>query len=225
MPRTFTLGDLVTRAKRRCDMEGQEFISDTEWKQYISTSYAELFSLVAETGLRYFESSYTLSADGSTSYDEPAGVLSTVGIDFEVSAQGERRALYELMPQERNKFRGLTGEAVAYELVDDQLFLWPKPSTGTYYWLYVPQPPDLSSSVDATNVDVVTPDGEAFLLWAVAVQAKEKEGTDSSRAVAERELARGRVLQWATLRMLHSPRRRMVDDQAYLDFDAADWRY
>lgn len=224
MPRVFTLGDLVTRCKRRCDMEGQESISDTEWKHYISTSFAELFSLVAETGLRYFESTETITADGSESYDEPSGMLSTVGIDYVVNAQGERRALRELMPQERNVYRGLTGDAVAYELVDDQLFLWPKPSTGTYEWIYVPQPPDMSSSADATNVDVVTPDGEAFILWAVAVQAKEKEGTDSSRAVAERELCRERVLQWATIRMLHGARRKMVDDQDTY-FDSADWRY
>ena len=204
-------------------MEGQESISTAEWKEALSTAYAELWSLVAETGLRYFESTETITADGSESYDEPAAMLSTVGVDFVVNAQGERRALYELMPQERNLYRGLTGEAVAYELVDDQLFLHPKPSTGTYKWSYVPQPTDLSASADATTVDVVTPDGEAFLIWHVAVQAKEKEGTDSSTARQEREQARERVVQWATLRSMHNARRRMVDDMAGC-YDAADWR-
>lgn len=205
-------------------MEGQENISTTEWKQYISTSYAELFSLVAETGLRYFEATETITATGADSYTEPAAMMSTIGVDYVVNAQGERRALYELMAQERNIYRGLTGEAVAYELIDDQMYLHPKPTSGTYKWLYVPQPPDLSSSADATVVDVVTPDGEAFLVWAVAVQAKEKEGTDSSTARQERELARERVLQWATLRMLNGARRRMVDDQEG-SYDPADyWR-
>ncbi len=205
-------------------MENQESISTTEWKHMISTAYGELFSHVAETGLRYFEATETITATGATSYNEPAAMLSTVGVEFVVNAQGERRNLRELMPQERNIFRGLTGEAVAYELADDQLYLHPNPSSGTYKWIYVPQPPDLSAEVDATNVDVVTPDGEGFLIWAVAVLAKEKEGTDSSFAIAERERCRERVIQWATLRAMHDARRKMVDDQDVW-FDSADYRY
>jgi hypothetical protein len=225
MPRTFTLGTLVTRCQQRCDAEGQEFISTSEWKGMISTSYAELFSLVAETGLRYFEATESITSTGAESYTEPVAMMSTVGVDYLVNLQGERRALYELMPQERNRFRGLTGTAVAYELIDDQLFLHPKPPTGQVYkWHYVPQPTDLSSSADATSVDVVTPDGEAFVIWAVAVQAKEKEGTDASLAVAERERARERVLQWATLRSLHGARRKVPDDMD-CNADSADWRY
>jgi hypothetical protein len=225
MPRTFTLGALVTRVKQRCDAEGQDFISDTEWKGLISTSYAELYSLVAETGLRYFEATEVITTTGVESYTEPAAMLSTVGVDYIVSLQGERRALYELMPQERNRFRGLSGTAVAYELIDDQLYLHPKPPTGqTYHWHYIPQPADLSSSLDAVTVDVVTPDGEAFLVWAVAVQAKEKEGVDASLAIAERERARERVVQWATLRSLHGARRKVPDDIDSV-FDSADWRY
>lgn len=224
MPRTFTLGALVTKCQRLCDMENQELISTLEWKESISTCYAELWSMVSETGLRYFEATESITATGAESYTEPTAMMSTVGVDFVVSAQGERRALYELMPQERNLYRGLTGEAVAYELVDDQLFLHPKPSSGSYKWHYVPQPTDLSASADATTVDVVTPAGEAFLLWSVAVYAKEKEGTDSSVARQEAEKHRERVVQWATLRAMHNARRRMVDDSPG-PFDAADWRY
>ncbi len=226
MPRTFTLATLVTRCKQRCDAEGQEFISDSEWKGLISTAYAELYSLVAETGLRYFETTETISTTGAESYNEPAAMLSTVGVDYVVGLQGERRALYEIMPQERNQFRGLTGEAVAYELIDDQLYLHPKPPSGqTYKWHYVPQPTDLSSSADDTSVDVVTPDGEAFLVWHVAVQAKEKEGVDVSLALAERERMRERVLQWANLRAMYDGRRRTTDRAYDHAFDPSDYRY
>lgn len=207
-------------------MEGQESISTAEWKAMISTSYAELYSLVAETGMRYFEATETITSTGAASYAAPAAMMSTVGVDYIVnSTTDERRSLFEIMPQERNIYRGLSGEAVAYELAGTSLYLHPKPPTGQVYkWIYVPQPTDYSSSADGTSIDVVTPDGEAFLIWAVAVQAKEKDGTDSSVARAERELARERVLQWATLRAMHDARRRMVDDQ-YGWYDSADWRY
>jgi hypothetical protein len=199
-------------------MENQEGISDTEFKQYISTTYAELFSIVAESGLRYFETTETYAVDGSDSYFEPDNHMSTVGMDRIVNAQGERRELTEIMAQERNRFAGLTGEAVAFAFVDDQVYFYPNPSSGTYELIYVQQPPDLSDGDDADNIDVVTPDGEAFILWGVAVQALAKEGSDVSIARAEREEARERVFNWATLRSLNSPRRRNVaSSEVYTD--------
>jgi hypothetical protein len=227
MARTFTLGTLVTRCQQRCDAEDQEFITDTEWKGLISTAYAELYSLVAETGMRYFEAQHTITTNGTdVAYPLPATFLATVGVDYVVNAQGERRALHELMPQERNSLRGISGSsAAAYEMIGTELHLWPKPPAGqTYTLTYVPQPTDLSSAGDNTAVDVITPDGEAFLVWAVAVQAKEKEGVDASLAIAERERARERVVQWATLRSLHGARRKVPDDIDSV-FDSADWRY
>lgn len=223
MPRLFTLGDLVTRCQRRCDMENRLSISSAEWKGYISTTYAELFGAVAETGLRYFETTQALTATGADSYDEPEDMLSLVGIDF-IDGSGRRRELEELMAQERNMFAGRTGEARAYMLVDDQLYLYPKPSSGSYEWLYVPQPPDLTEGDNEDAIDVVTPDGEAFVLWGVAVQALAKEGSDVSVARAEREQARERVTNWAMMRFLHSPRRHVVADESRW-CDPGDWRY
>lgn len=194
-------------------MENRLSISATEWKGYISTIWAELYGLVVEAGLRYFETTEDITADGSDSYAEPESILSTVGVDRVVNAQGERRPLYEMMAQERHRFAGRTGVAVAFAHVNRLLYLYPKPSTGSYQWLYVPQPTDLTSSADATEVDVVTPDGESFVLWGVAVQAFGKEGSDTSLARAERDEARERVMNWARMRSFHTMRRVIVEDE------------
>lgn len=198
--------DMVTRCRQRAAMENQSGITDTEFKQYISTSWAELFSIVAETGLRYFETTYEIEADGSVSYDEPSNHMSTIGID-RIEPGGARYALTELMAHERNRYSGLTGTAIAFAMVDDQVFLYPRPASGTYEMVYVQQPTDLASFEDDDVVDVVTPDGEAFVIWGVAVQALAKEGSDTSLARAEREEARERVFNWATLRSFNSRRR------------------
>lgn len=210
MARTFTLVTLVGRAKQRCDMEGQELISDSEWKGYISTAYADLVGTVAETGLRHFEDTEDYTGDGTADYALPADHLSTIAVDFVNGTQ--RRELFELMAQERNMYAGVTGEAQAYAVIGSNLYLYPTPASGTYRLTYVPQPTDLSSSADATAVDVVSPDGEAFLLWHVAVQALAKEGSDTSLARQEREEARIRLANWASLRSLHSSRRRVVSE-------------
>lgn len=220
MARRFTLGDLVLRAKQRVDMEGQGLIGTTEWKGLISTQYAELYSVVAETGLRYFETVAAIATTGLTaSYQEPADHMATVAVDRIVNAQGERRELQELMAQERNRFAGLRGDAVAFAHVDDQIILYPLPPAGqTYQIVYVPQPPDLTAYEDATLIDLVTPDGEAFLLWGVAVMALAKEESDTATARGERDAARERIYTWAVMRSINNPRRQMtMDGTGYVD--------
>jgi hypothetical protein len=212
MARIFTLGDLVLRCKRRTDREYDSNIGDAEWKGYISSVYAELFAAVAETGFRYFETTATISTTGADSYDEEADHLSTVGID-RVMSDGTRRELYEVMAQERTRYAGRTGDAVAYAHIDDQIWLLPTPPTGqTYEMLYVPQPPDLSDGDDDDAIDVVTPDGESFIIWGASVLALFKQGSDTRDAAREKESALGRVMNWATLRSLHACRHNVVDD-------------
>jgi hypothetical protein len=199
-------------------MENQGHISTSEWKEMLSTAYAELYAILAESGMRYFETEATVTTTGVASYALPAGHLSTVGVDYLVSAStGERRQLEELMAQERNMFTGAGASwASAYALVGSNLVLYATPPTGqTYYHIYVPQPADLSAAADATSVDVVTPDGEGFLTWAVAVMALAKEESDAGLARAEREAARNRVMEWSALRSLNTPRRRVVGPCLY----------
>lgn len=228
MPRRYQLSELVTRCKRRADKEGDGSISDSEWKALISEMYGELHGEVAGAGLRYFETESTVTATGTTSYAEPTDHLATIGVDLVIDSAGRRRELTELMPTEQAAWSGLTGEAHRYALVDDQLYFFPNPSSGTYKWRYIAQSPDLSSEADATLVDVVTPDGEAFLIWGVAVKALSKSEADVSVAMTEREQARGRLRDWAIQRAMTQPRR-LVQPEYGADnawgYDPSDWRW
>lgn len=223
MPRRFELGDLVTRCKQRAGKESDGSVEDDQWKFMISTAWAELYAEVAAAGLRYFETTHTITTTGAVSYTEPDDHLATVGVDRIIDAAGRRRPLRELMAQERHFYAGHTGEAVAWSLVDDQLILYPTPPAGQEYeWLYVPQPDILTDEADAYIVDVVSPDGEAFLLWAVAVQVLAAEESDTSLARAEREMARVRLVDWATLRNLNSSRRPVHGDEEPYGYPG-DW--
>jgi hypothetical protein len=222
MPRRYAMSDLVTRCQRRADKENDDHIASAEWKSIISEAYGELCTEVSGTGLRYFETSYSFPADGSTSYDEPAAHLSTVAVT-RVDSSGREWPLDELMHQEEAYLRSQTGDARYWTLVDDQLFLYPKPSSGTYCWYYIPQPTDLASYADADIVDVVSPHGEAFLIWSVVVKAKAKSEEDVRLAVQEREAARARLIEWATLRALESRRPFVRDAVDAIGSDDADW--
>lgn len=210
MSRPLLMSDIVLRCKRRANMEGEEFIATPEWKALISEQYAHVYSAVVKQGMRYFETSDTITADGSTSYALPSDHDCTIGIDRVVDATGRKVDLGELMPQERNAWSGQTGDARAYSVVGQTIEFYPRPLTGTYRHIYVPQSPDISALSDSLTVDVVTADGEAFLINGVAVKALMKRDQDPTYCMRERDAAEERFIEDVMQRALINPRRRVV---------------
>ncbi len=212
MPRRYALSTLRTRCQRRADAENDSHISNAEWAALISEAYGELFEVVAGAGLRYFETVHEFTADGSPSYDEPDDHGKTIGLDL-VYTDGRRRALRPMMAQERQRYGSSTGgEPCEYALVDDQIVIYPDPASGlTFELLYIPQPPDVSDYDDADELDVVCIHGESFLIWSVTVKALSKSESDVRLAMAERDRAGQKLLEWAIERDANEPRRRYFD--------------
>jgi hypothetical protein len=212
MARNLTMGELVRRCKRRAGLEFTSPISDPEWKALISEQYGHLYSIVVKSGFRYFEANppQTIAADGSASYALPSDHDCTIGIDRSLDGNGTVTQLDELMIAERDALSGQTGDACYYSVVGQTIVLFPKPTSGTYSHLYVPQSPDISTLPDANNVDLVTADGESFLIYGVAVKAMAKTEQDPSLAMAERDSAERRFTEDVGLRALVNPRRRVV---------------
>src|SRR4051812_38818799 len=178
MARNVVMSELVLRCQRRCDREKDKSIVAAEWKAMISTQVGDLYREVAHSGFRYFESTFPIVANGAASYSLPTDHFETIKIDRVLDAAGTRRELDELMVQESNRWAGQTGDATHFAVVGQNIVLYPKPASGSYEMWYVPQPPDLSNAADGLNVDTVTPDGEEFIVWGVAVKAHAKGETD-----------------------------------------------
>jgi hypothetical protein len=191
MPRRYAMSTIVERCQTLADLENDDHIPEAVWKSFVHMVYGELWSVVNETGHRYFETSYDVTADGSTSYDEPESHFSTIVIT-RVDGSNEY-PLRQLRPREEAAYKGQTGTAVGWTLVDDQLWLYPTPASGTYRWYYQQQPTDLSEYADDGVVDVVTPSGEAFLIWGVVALALSKSEADVRFAISERERQRARL--------------------------------
>lgn len=226
MPRSYTLTNLIRRAQRRCDMEGDPSIPDDEWAEMISEAYGELYTIVFESGLEYFERALQVTTTGAQTIGEPVDHLSTVQVLYLADASTKRYvALRELMAQERAMFSGsvfTSSRSQAFSLVDRLIYLYPTPPAGQVYEIrYVPQPPDL---IEPANVDVVTPDGLSFLIWNVAVMASAKVETDAQLALSRLEAARARFTEGVGLRALNAPRRRILDiEQGSSDWPGGDW--
>lgn len=212
MARTLTLGTLVTRCQQRAGLENDGHIggSDTtEWKSLVSEAYGEMYMLVAEQGSRYFETEATITATGATSYALPAGHMSTLAVDLVADTAGRRTPLLEIMPQERTGVVGRVGTAEMFALVGSTIELYPAPATGTYKHLYIPQPTDLSSEIDATSVDLINVYGQAFVIWSVKLKARDKSESDVQVSMREIERAAEGLRQWAQIRSFNTPRRQM----------------
>ena len=225
--RSVTLSVLRTRCKQRADLENDGHISDAEWYTLLSEQVGELHELANECGMRYFETTATITATGASSYTLPTDHLATVRI-WRSDTSGRRYPpLTEIQVQEDDAgLHGLTGEATHYAIIGQTIEFYPNPSSGTYMHRYIPQPTDLGSAGDSTSVDLICPAGEAFVVWGTAVKALAKSETDTRVHMAEREAARDRARTWLIGRSATTPRRLVPTDYGMSDpfeSDPATW--
>lgn len=214
MPRLFTMDALVLACQQQVGLENHSVISRAEWQMYISRAYGELWTIVFESGLQYFEYEEEFTTNGTNELEEPDDHLSTISFSY-VENGTQYYDLRELAPQERARASRLFANSYArsrfYALVDDKIYLYPTPPTGqTYAMRYVPQSPDLTTFDGDDCADVVTPDGHDFLIWGVAVRTCGKTEADPVLAKREYEDARTRFTESVRLRALTAPRRMQV---------------
>lgn len=207
------MGTLVESWKQLADLKNDDSIADAVWKSFANMVYGELWSEVSG-GDRYFETSTSFTADGSPSYDEPDGHFSTMRV-ARVLDDGSEVDLDQLPPGDEAPYRGQTGDATAYVLIDDALYLFPLPSSGDYVWYYQQQATDISSYADGDVVDVACPAGEQFLAWGVIALALQRQQKDVQFAMGEREKARQQLQHWAANRNSVGGRQRAVIDDDY----------
>lgn len=196
-----------------------------EWLELLHESYGELWSVVAETGLLYFQSTSSLVATVNPYVAEPEDLLSLVGVWYVDGTR--RRELFPLQPAERSQWAHRTGSnSERYELFDGRIYLYPPPTAGqTYEVWYTPQSSNIAEFASDACIDVMCPEGEAFLIYDVATKAKSKREEDVRFAMAERERLRDRVRAWAINRMMTDPPRRIVGDMDQgRGFDLSDLR-
>jgi len=210
MPLRIQMDRLIAICRRRVDMKTNQARTDADFKELISEQYGDLWGVVSENGGRYFETSVTFTADGSEYYTEPVDHLSSVRM-ARVLSDGREQPLLEVEARDEWRFKGMTGDAYKYTIVDDSVYLYPRPSSGTYKLYYIQQATDLSQYADDDVVDVVNAYGLKFLAWGVAVMVHGELEGSATLAIAERDKAHGQLLDWCVNRVLNAPRLRVIE--------------
>ena len=191
----------------------------------IHAQYAQLYAIVADSGCRYFETSIEVTMAGTNTIAEPPDHLGTVDvIERLVDSSGRTTRLRQMLPQERSRWAGRTGQARRFEFVDDTIYLYSIPFFGDIYIIrYIPQPPDITAYDDNNVIDVVNPGGEDFMIWGFCVRALAKVKSDVTLAMAEREKAGTALADWARQRAFNESPRRFVEDDGDGLFDSPDY--
>jgi hypothetical protein len=210
MPRRKEYSYWASRFRKVADVENDAHISAAELAECANEVYGDLYQIVAEGADAYWQVTHAFTADGSPSYDEPDDHLSTVCLE-RVDSSGRRSPIRKLLAQERHQVSGLTGDGEYYSLIDDQIFLYPVPSSGNYELLYIPQAPDLTTYDDADKLDVVNIYGEQFLVYGVAALAKSKSESDVRFFLARQQRAEQKLIEWAAQRAFHDAPRQYTE--------------
>lgn len=224
MAYTLAMSTIRTRCFQRADMENTTLVSTAEANALISEKFGELYGVVCDAGSRYFETTQTITATGATSYDEPTDHRSTMRI-VHVGSDGRRRPIPKATRLDVEALSGQTGDAVCFEHIDDQIYFYPNPSSGTYVMIYIPQPPDLTDYGDSEIVDVCDESGLAFLIWGVSVLMKSKQESDVRLAMDREAAAKQRLLEWAVNRLMEDGHVRQEPDWDVPSHRAEWWRY
>lgn len=232
MPRRVAKADIRSHCLQAVDMEVDASVDQVAdhsvVDRMISLQYGALCGVVSGTGLRYFETSVDFTTTGLAYLTEPADHLSTVDTIERITntTTGRRVRLRQLAPQERARWAGRTGHARRWEFVDDRINLYPTPPSGDVYTLrYIQQPPDIMTLADTDTIDVVSPSGDDYMVWGVAVRLLGRARRDASLALGERKRAEDELREWAFLRHFNDSPRTIVDDEDDYDYPYAEGSY
>lgn len=222
MPRRKALSYWRARIRKLADAEGSLHVTDAEIVEGIDEVYGDLYHLVVDGAIEYFQTAHTFTADGSESYDEPDDILSRVALE-RIETTGARYPLRRLEPQQRHRFGAQTGTAVAYSHVDDQFYFYPRPSSGTYELLYIPQPEDITDFADDDELDVVCIYGTQFLVYGVAALVLAKSESDQRGWLARQQRAEQKLIEWLPTQDFHGSHVRVdFNGEPMDDFPTSD---
>ena len=179
-----TLAQLKQRVLERADMEGTDFISDSELLTYINESYAELYDIMVASFEDYFTIESALVASGGTGrLTLPTDFYKLRGLDKDLGG-GNHATVYKFNFNDRNvtesnpfRLTSAYGLRTEYRIVKDELLLVPaQPADGTYRMWYIPQITFLAG--DSDTVDA--PNGfDEYIVIDAAIKCLTKEESDT----------------------------------------------
>lgn len=169
---TATLGQLRLRAQQRADRVNSDFVTTSEWNQYINESYQELYGLLVQKfGDEYFLAPPLLiSTSGSNSIELPNGTnhsgapafFKLKGVDMAINQSAASPAYvtltkYNFINRNQYVYPQLSNSIVGYNrpqyrVMGTDMFFIPTPPANMQVQLwYVPRLTELLKDIDVAD--------------------------------------------------------------------------
>lgn len=206
---TRTLLSLRDRAKKRANLENSDFVTDTEWNEYLNYSISELRDIItSKAGDDYFASSQDISLlNNSETYPLPDDFYKILWVEI-LSEDGYYYKMKRFEVSEKNNyiiFNSFVPD-IRYRLRGDELIFAPLSAIGgrsARLW-YVPLLTELSSDSDS----LIGFNGwDEYPVLRSAIMALEKEEQDTSSLSMRLDQLRLRVEAMAENRDQGQPMR------------------
>lgn len=223
MARTYTVTELIAAVRSRCDTENDPHKTDSEIRHWINVAYGELYDMLVQSGIPYFQSETTItSVAGTASYALPADFQSILSVYYMRDAQ-TREQLGEILPTQLQMLSVMGQRAHYYRLNGSNLILHPTPEVSgqSYYVIYVPAP--------AKFVANETVDGyagwEEYVVVVASMSAMVKESNSEMYALLGRERERlgKRIVDNALSRQIASATGMVPGPRTLFTREVDDW--
>lgn len=209
MSRTRTLSDLIADVRQRTNMENSTFVTDEEITEYLNVEFAELWSRLTQGGGQPF---YRASTNidvvvGTSLYPLPADFFTLQGV--EATIDGITGPLVPFMPHERGAMVNTQSpwglySPVRYRIQAGNIEFLPATRAFPVVLYYTPNCPRLEQPTD-------TFDGfngyEVAAIYGACATVKDKEQTDASFYVGQRERIYKHIESLAGTRDMANPER------------------
>lgn len=207
-----TLDDLILRIRQRADKVNSLFVTDSEITAMVNSSYAELYDLITQTAEDYFTTSlsFTLSSSDAGVYTLPGSFYKLRGVDFLLG--GSYITLYPYDWIARNDDVGpgnqVLSQEFAYKIMGTTLRFVPEDlAVGTFRLWYIPAYTPLSSGSDVISTQITKQNWEEYLVLDVAKKILDKEESNTSTLLQDKEILRRRITEFASGRDIDQPMR------------------
>lgn len=205
-----TLAELKEQSRQRADMENSEFVSDSELTSYINASLAELHDLlIASYCDDYMMEEYIFVSDTTLQYTLPSDFYKLRGVDVRRGDTGQwatvKRFNFNRRNEQQNAYAwNLLGlPYIEYRLVGSKIRFNRTPDAQLQFRIfYHPKLEKLVADVD--SYDDVNGFAE-YVVVDVATKMLQKEESDVTVLMAQKEALRQRIIAMAANRDANEP--------------------
>lgn len=205
-----TLAEIKEQARQRADMENSEFVSDAELTSYVNSSLAELHDLlIASYCDDYMMEEHLFTSDGTLNYALPDDFYKLRGVDVRRGPTGQwatvKRYNFNRRNEQQNAYAwNLLGlPYLEYRLVGSKIRFNRTPDQALEFRIFY-HPKLAKLTADADSYDDINGFAE-YVVVDAAIKMLQKEESDVSVLMAQKEALRQRVIAMAANRDANEP--------------------